>query len=584
MSGGKPILGIACYYHDSAACLVTGAGQILAAAQEERFSRIKQDSSFPRQAASFCLAHAGVTPDQLGGVIFYEKPLLKMERIAASIVDGFPYTRDLFLGTMKTWVPRKLWIEAEARRALRYKGPFYYSEHHLSHAASAFLPSPFSDAAILTVDGVGEWSTACCGVGEDAKITLDREIRFPHSLGLLYAAFTEYLGFTPNSDEYKLMGLAAYGKPEYAELIRQNLVQIGSDGGFRLNTTFFGYQHGRETISRKFLELFGPRRMADEPAEDRHKDLAASVQLVLEDALVNMARSLQERTRKRNLVLAGGVALNCVANSRIRAESGFDDVWIQPAADDAGGALGAALLAIYDAGVPRVRGLDSIYLGPEYDDTEIRKFLQSHGVTSRTLDQHELVLEVASLLAAGNVVGWHQGRMEFGPRSLGARSILASPLTAEMQAVVNEKIKHREQFRPFAPTVLADRAREFFELDCESPYMLLTAPVRGTQIPAVTHVDGTARIQTLERSQNPLYYDLIQEFGRITGVPVLLNTSFNVRGEPIVCSPADALNCFSHTDMDYLALGSELISTEAKRKLARYPGRKETTNLLEMVS
>ncbi|MSO96187.1 MAG: hypothetical protein EXQ81_10435 [Thermoleophilia bacterium] len=569
------VLGISCFYHDAAAAILKD-GIIVAAAEEERFSRRKHDSGFPVQAIAYCLRAAGIDAGALDAVAFYEKPLLKFERILASVVDTFPRSLGLFQAAMPPWLRERLFISNSIRAGLAgYRGPLYFSEHHLSHAASAFLLSPFEEAAILTTDGVGEWASTTYGVGRGSSLELTHEIRFPHSLGLFYSAFTAHLGFEVNEGEYKVMGLAAYGKPSQVDLVRR-LIDVKLDGSFRLDMSYFAYHRRLETMSPKFRELFGPAREPDAPMDERYADIAASVQQVVEETLLAAVAHLHRETGLSRLVMAGGVALNGVANGRILRESQMRELWVQPAAGDSGGALGAAVFVHTTLlGAPRPV-MEHAYLGPEFSGDEIRAFLDGHGLPYRTLTDEELIAEVAALLAQGKVIGWFRGRMEFGPRALGSRSILASPLDIAMQDIVNTKIKHREQFRPFAPSVLAEAASEYFELDGESPYMLIVAPVRPEMrsvIPAVTHVDGTARIQTVTLAQNPGYHALISAFGALTGVPVLLNTSFNIRGEPIVNTPAEAYNCFAYTDMDHLVLGNHLVGAESKVRLAAYPGR-----------
>lgn len=565
------ILGISAYYHDSAACLLED-GRIVAALQEERFSRVKHDSSFPRQAVHRCLQMASCSAREVDWVVFYEKPFAKFERILETYLDHAPRGLRSFLLSMPAWIKEKLWIKEEIRKALDFAGPILFADHHESHAASAFFPSPFSRAAILTVDGVGEWTTTALGRGHEHHLELEEEIRFPDSLGLLYSTFTYYLGFRVNSGEYKLMGLAPYGTPRYQDLIRERIVEIREDGSFHLNPEYFDYAVGLRMASRKMEELFGePPRRRGQPLTQKHKDIAASIQKVTEEALLKICHHLRKKTEEKQLCLAGGVALNCVANARILRESGFDSLWIQPAAGDAGGALGAAL-AVWHTYLDRPReisagcdGQQASLLGTSYEDEEIGHFLRQQQAVFQALSLEELSESVAAALAEGAVVGWFQGRMEYGPRALGNRSILADPRRPEMHQRVNLRIKFREAFRPFAPVVLEERACEYFELPVPSPYMLLVAPVcpdQRSRIPAVTHVDGSARVQTVNERQNGPLYRLLQAFWRRTGCPVLLNTSFNVRGEPIVESPRDAYRCFMKTGMDLLALGSFLLRKE----------------------
>ena len=566
------VLGISCFYHDAAAALYSD-GQLVAAAEEERFTRHKHDAGFPAAAARYCLRQAGITARELDYVVFYEKPVVKLERILASVVDTFPGSFSLFHAAMRAWLPHKLWVPSIVRGALGYQGPILYGDHHLSHAASAFLVSPFDRAAVLTVDGVGEWTTAALGVGRDTTVDLQQEIRFPHSLGLLYSALTAFLGFEPNEGEYKVMGMAAYGQPTQCEAIRQ-LIDARPDGSFRLDMDYFAYHRELRALSARFRELFGEPRAPDAPLTPHYADLAASLQRVVEDTLVGMANHAWAQTRLDALCLAGGVALNGLANTRTLRETPFQRLFIQPAAGDAGSAIGAAASVYHGVlGRPREFVMRHAYWGPEWGESDVRAFLDEHAIEYQALSDAELVRQVAALLARDQVVGWYRGRMEFGPRALGARSILASPRSPRMKDLLNEKIKHREPFRPFAPSVLLEEASRYFDLDCPSPFMLLIAPVRPEQrgvIPAVTHEDGTARLQTVTHEDNGLYYELIQEFRRLTGVPVLVNTSFNVRGEPIVCTPAEAYNCFAHTDMDAVALGNCFVTR--KTLLAQYPG------------
>jgi carbamoyltransferase len=573
------ILGISCFYHDAGACLLRD-GRIIAAAEEERFSRRKHDSGFPEQAVRYCLEAGDLVPEELDHVIFYEKPLLKFERIAASYAATFPRSRQVFVQAMQTWLSEKLWVRSHIRKRLGYSGPILFGEHHLSHAASAYFPSPFDEAAIVTADGVGEWSTTTLGVGHGLDLELTHELHFPHSLGLLYSAFTAYLGFEVNEGEYKVMGMAAYGRPTYADQVRR-LLTIADDGSFHLDMRYFGYHQSLRSITRSFVELFGPPRKAEAELDQKYADIAASIQAVTEDAMLGLARRARELTGSRNLCLAGGVALNVLANARILRESGFDDVWIQPAAGDSGGCIGAAMQLYHSVlREPRCYTMDDAYLGPGFANEEIHALLGELEVPFEVLRPDQIAPTVGRLLADGNVVGWFQGRMEFGPRALGARSILANPTDPTMKDKLNAKIKHREQFRPFAPSVLKEAASTYFDFDGrsterESPFMLLVARVRPDKqhlVPAITHADGTARVQTVSRRQNPLYYDLIEAFGKVTGVPVLVNTSFNVRGEPIVCTPAEAFNSFSHTDMDYLVMGDALVPAASKRRLSAYPG------------
>jgi carbamoyltransferase len=582
------VLGISAYYHDSAACLVRD-GEVVAAAQEERFTRRKHDHRYPARAVEFCLRHAGVTPDRLDYVAFYDKPLLKFERLLETYLDYAPRGLRSFLMAMPLWLREKLWIREQVTKESGFKGQVLFTEHHESHAASAFFPSPFESAAVLTMDGVGEWATSSYGYGRGSELHLLSELHFPHSLGMLYSAFTYYTGFRVNSGEYKVMGLAPYGEPRYVRQILDELVDLRDDGSLRLNMRYFNFASGLTMTSREFDRLFGgPPRAPESEVTQREMDLARSVQEVCEEAMLRMARHAHRETGERNLCLAGGVALNCVGNGRLLREGPFERVWVQPAAGDAGGSLGAALSAWYqylgnerrveEVCRGRADGMKGAYLGPEFTSDEIEEFLVTTGARYRRVEHSELAETVARLLADEKVVGWFQGRMEFGPRALGARSILGDPRSPRMQSQMNLKIKFRESFRPFAPSVLRERVADYFELDCDSPYMLLVAPVRGelrrelaadeerlfgieklnvprSTIPAVTHVDYSARVQTVRREDNPVYYELLAAFERLTGCAVLVNTSFNVRGEPIVCAPSEAFACFMRTEMDALVLG-----------------------------
>ena len=575
------ILGVSAFYHDAAACLVQD-GRIVAAAQEERFTRKRHDHRWPSSAIAACLRQAGIEARDLDVVAFYDKPLLKFERLLSTYAASAPLGLRSFWRAMPLWLKQKLWIPDLIRKELPgFNKRILFPEHHESHAASAFYPSPFDEAAILTVDGVGEWTTTSLGVGRGNKLELNQEIQFPHSLGLLYSAFTYYTGFKVNSGEYKVMGLAPYGEPKYAEVIYDKLIDLRDDGSFRLDLDYFDYCAGLTMTNKRFDRLFGgPPRAAESQLTQREMDLAASVQVVCEEAMLRLARHAHATTGMKNLCLAGGVALNCVANGRLLREAPFERIWVQPAAGDAGGAVGAALLAWYDGeGKPRDPGgkdaMSAGYLGPEFSDDDIEAFLQAEGVPYHPLDNR--ARDTAKMLADGGVVGWFQGRMEFGPRALGARSILGDARSPSMQSKMNLKIKFRESFRPFAPSVLRDKVADYFELDADSPYMLLTAPVRASlrkaesdadrkkwgidrlnvprsTIPAVTHVDYSARVQTVT-PENGAYHDLLRAFDDATGCAVVVNTSFNVRGEPIVCTPADAYKCFMRTEMDHLVLG-----------------------------
>ena len=582
------ILGISAYYHDSAAALISD-GRVVAAAQEERFSRKKHDHSFPSQAAEYCLSQAGITVADLDLVAFYDKPFLKFERLLETYLSFAPAGLRSFLQAMPMWIKEKVWLPDVIKKDLDYPGKLIFPEHHQSHAASAFYPSPFEEAAILTLDGVGEWATTSWGVGRGNSLELWGELHFPHSLGLLYSAFTYFTGFRVNSGEYKVMGLAPYGEPKYKDLILSKLMDLKPDGSFRMDMRYFNYCQGLTMTNHRFAELFGgPPRTPESPITQREMDLAASVQAVAEEVVSRTAAHVHRQTGQKHLVLAGGVALNCVANGKLLREGPFEDIWIQPAAGDAGGSLGAALFAWHQyLGNPRQEspGGDrqyGSYLGPEFSEPEIEAYLKSVGAPYRRLDPDQLPGEVADILASEKVVGWFQGRLEFGPRALGSRSIIGDARSPGMQRVMNLKIKYRESFRPFAPSVLGERVSDYFELDRSSPYMLLVAGVkpelrremnqdeRGlfgidklnvprSSIPAVTHVDYSARVQTVHAETNPLYHRLLKAFEDKTGCGVLVNTSFNVRGEPIVCSPADAYTCFMRTEMDYLVMGPFLL-------------------------
>ncbi|OGU26249.1 MAG: hypothetical protein A2X66_09135 [Ignavibacteria bacterium GWA2_54_16] len=556
------ILGISCFYHDAAAALIRD-GVIVAAAHEERFTRKKHDAAFPLHAIRFCLQQAVITAQDIDYVGFYDKPFLKFERILSGAIATFPKGLASFLTAMPVWLKDKLWIPQIIRSELDYEGPILFSGHHHSHAASAFLVSPFKESAILTIDGVGEWETTTYGIGRGNDIELLKRIHYPHSLGLLYSAFTYYLGFRVNSAEYKVMGLAPYGSPRYYDLIMSKLLTVRADGSYKMSMRYFGYDYGLRMTNRRFHDLFGrPPREPESTIDQFHKDVAASIQKVTNELMVRMARHLHAETKSDNLCLAGGVALNCVANSRILDEVPFKNVFIQPAAGDAGGAVGVAYY-IYNTVLGNQRGYvwHDAYLGPEYSDDEIGEYLEALAIPFKKLERGDLLCETARLIGDQKVVGWFQGRMEWGPRSLGNRSILADARNPENQSKVNLKIKFRESFRPSAPSVLAERSNEYFKIDVPSPYMLLTAQVREGKrhIPSVTHVDGSARLQTVARDENALFYDLIREFDRQTGCPVIINTSMNVRGEPIVCTPHDAFKCFMRTDMDNLVMGSYLV-------------------------
>ena len=556
------ILGISCYYHDAAACLLKD-GKILAAAQEERFTRKKHDSDFPHNAIQYCLKHANVIVKEIDYVGFYDKPFLKFERILSTYISTFPKSFKVFLKVIPLWLKIKLWIRYLIRKELGITCDILFVEHHLSHAGSSFLVSPFKEAAILTVDGVGEWATATYGVGRGNKVEIFKEIRYPDSLGLLYSAFTYYLGFRVNSAEYKVMGLAPYGKPRYAGLIKDKLIDIKKDGSFKLNMDYFAYNYSLTMINKRFEELFGgPPRKPESEIREKDKDIASSIQKITEEVMVNMARHIYEKTGMKRLCMAGGVALNCVANAEIMKKVPFEDIFIQPASGDAGGAIGVASFIYHSIlGHPRNFVMGSAYLGPEFTDEEIRACLLNNKADFEELREEELIDIVSRLIAAGKIIGWFQGRMEFGPRALGNRSILADARDPEAKKRINQRIKFREIFRPFAPTILDYKAKDFFNLDRPSPFMLLVADIKGDKkiIPSATHVDGTARVQTISRKDNTLYYDLVERFYKVTQCPVIINTSFNVRGEPIVCTPQDAYNCFMKTGIDVLAIGKFLV-------------------------
>jgi carbamoyltransferase len=583
------ILGISAFFHDSAACLLKD-GEIVAAVSEDRLTRIKADASFPKNAVDFCLEEAGITVADLDYVGFYDKPLLKFERILETYLGVVPRGFRSFLMAGPLWIKEKLFMDKEIKTALGYEGDVLYSEHHESHAASAFFPSPFEEAAIVTMDGVGEWATASMGTGRGNELEILKELHWPDSPGLLYSAFTYYTGFKVNSGEYKVMGLAPYGEPKYVDTILDHLIDLKEDGSFRMNQEYFNYLKGLTMTNGGFDRLFGgPPRKPESRLTQREMDLARSVQDVIEEIMLRMVRQAHRETGMKNLCLAGGVALNCVGNGRILREGPFENIWIQPAAGDAGGALGVAQL-IWHRHLDKPRtvtpGRDSMkgaYLGPGYSEEETERRLKALGASYEKLDRETLNRRVAAELADEKIIGWHNGRTEFGPRALGARSILGDPRSAKMQEQMNLKIKFRESFRPFAPSVLRERVSDYFELDRESPYMLLVAPVKEerqipmseehkklwgieqlnvprSDIPSVTHIDYSARVQTVSRDTSPDYYDLIKAFEDITGCGVLVNTSFNVRGEPIVCTPEDAYRCFMRTHIDYLVVGSFLLS------------------------
>lgn len=589
------ILGISAFYHDSAACLVVD-GKIVAAAQEERFTRKKHDPEFPRNAAQYCLKSQGLTIDDVDFVAFYDKPLLKFERLLETYLATAPQGFTSYARSLPMWLKHKLWIPDTIKSELGFKGEVLFTEHHQSHAGSAFYPSPYQNAAILTIDGVGEWTTNSLGVGNGNKFSIIREIKFPHSMGLLYSAFTYFTGFKVNSGEYKVMGLAPYGEPKYVQQIYDNLVDLKEDGSYHLNLKYFNYMSGLSMTNDRFDDLFeGPRRKPESPLTQREMDLAASIQVVVEECMLRQANYLHKETGLDNLCLAGGVALNCVGNGKLLRNGPFKNIWIQPAAGDAGGALGAALCTWFGyLDKPRVTNekTDSqsqSLLGPEFSSDETISQLAQFGAVYRRVSGDDLYKVTADLLSQEKVIGWFQGRMEFGPRALGNRSIIGDPRSTNMQATMNLKIKFRESFRPFAPAVLREDVSKYFDLDYDSPYMLLVAPVREerrlkmstdqeklfgiaklnvakSDLPAITHVDYSARIQTVEASNHPQFYKLLSAFKEKTGCSVLVNTSFNVRGEPIVCTPADAYACFMRTNMDALIVGDVVMLKQDQPK------------------
>ncbi len=589
------ILGVSAFYHDSAAALVVD-GKIIAAAQEERFTRRKHDSGFPAEAVRYCLAEGGLTLGEIDHVAFYDKPFLKFERLLETYLTFAPRGFKSFRTAMPVWMKEKLFqkrlLRQELEKIEEIKGlesRLLFTEHHQSHAASAFFPSPFEEAAVLTIDGVGEWATTSLGIGKGHDLTMLKEIHFPHSLGLLYSAFTYYTGFKVNSGEYKIMGLAPYGDPKYAGLIFDHLIDLKEDGTFRLDQSYFDYCTGLTMTNKRFDDLFGgPPRVSEELVTQREMDLAASVQVVTEEVMIRLARSIRKETGLKNLCLAGGVALNCVANGKVFRDGAFDSIWIQPASGDAGGALGAALSGYHGfKRQPRklngaMDGMKGSYLGPEYGQSEIEAGLKKAGAVYKTLSEEEMITATAKALADGKAVGWFQGRMEFGPRALGGRSILGDARSPSMQRTLNLKVKYRESFRPFAPSVLREHVGEWFEHEEDSPYMLIVADVvedkrrrmneseedlfgidklnvARSEIPAVTHVDYSARIQTVHKETNPAYHKLLKAFHGETGCPILVNTSFNVRGEPIVCTPEDAFRCFMGTDIEMLVVGNTVM-------------------------
>ncbi len=598
----KKILGISAYYHDSAAALIdatdSGTVKILAAAQEERFTRLKHDPAFPTQAIRYCLQQSQISLQALDAIVFYDKPFITFDRLVETYFAFAPRGFLSFTKSMPIWLKEKLLLKGEIRRELSalkddpkaVLPPLLFSEHHQSHAASAFYPSPFEKAAVLCMDGVGEWATTSAWLGDGNTLEPLWQINFPHSLGLLYSAFTYFCGFKVNSGEYKLMGLAPYGQPLFQDVIKDKLIDIKADGSFKLNLKYFDYCTGDRMTNRAFDQLFGgPAREPESPISERELNLAASIQAVTEEVVLKLANNLKQETGVSNLCLAGGVALNCTANGKLQESGLFDNIWIQPAAGDAGGAVGSAMAAAHNYFQTRrtphkTDSMQGAYLGPGYNDEAIRHYLDRQQIPYQTLTDSALFSTTAKLISEGNVIGWFQGRMEYGPRALGNRSILGDPRNPQMQLKLNQKIKYRESFRPFAPSILEEKAQQYFAIDHPSPYMLLVAPVQKTlrskhselemaqkngleklycqrsSLPAITHIDYSARLQTVSTTTNPRYHQLLTAFEELTGCPVLINTSFNVRGEPIVCSPEDAWQCFMHTDMDYLVLGNQLLS------------------------
>jgi len=563
------VLGISCYYHDSAAALLKD-GKVVAAVEEERFTREKNDDGFPGQAINYCMKAAGISGNDLACVAFYDKAVIKFERLLDNYIAVAPRGLKSFIDVIPKWLHKRLWIKEDIKKHLGgYKGKIYFPEHHLSHAAYTFFTSPFNEAAILTVDGVGEWTTTSFGSARNTTIKLTNDIEWPHSLGMFYSAFTYYLGFKVNEGEYKLMGLSAYGKPKYYDLIMKELIDVKEDGSLRLNMKYFAFTWDKVMINGKFEKLFGvPRRTEDSKTEQIHLDIGASAQLVLEEILLKMVRHVHEKTKLKNLCLGGGVALNGVANYRVLKEGPFDRIHIPPSPGDGGSAIGCAAYAYYSIlNNERIIETDNAkvisntaYLGPSYSNESIKRVLDHYKIPYERFERQKLLERTAKLISEQNVVGWYQGRVEWGPRALGNRSILADPRNAKMKDILNEKIKHRESFRPFAPSILEEHTSEYFELDIPSPYMLLVAKVKKPdKIPAVTHVDGTGRLQTVSKNANPLYYDLINEFYKLTGVPVIINTSMNVRGEPIVNTPTQAYAMLKKTEMDYLVMGNYII-------------------------
>jgi carbamoyltransferase len=565
------ILGISCYYHNSAACIIKD-GEVVAAVEEERFTRKKFDDGFPSEAIDYCMEEAGITTKDLECVAFYDKTILKFERLLDNYITLSPLGLKSFLNVIPKWLHKRIWVKEEIKKHLKYNGEIIFPEHHISHAAYAFFTSPFNESAILSVDGVGEWTTTAFGTGKNTSINLTNDIRWPHSLGLFYSAFTYFLGFRVNEGEYKLMGLASYGKPKYYDLIMNNLIDVKKDGSIHLNMKYFAYTHANKMVNSKFEELFGCQvRKEDSEIEQIHFDIGASIQLVLEEILLKMVNHVHKETKLDNLCLCGGVALNGVANGRILKEGPFKKIHIPPSPGDAGSAIGCAMYAYYSI-FQKERNIsldkdsiikNNVYVGPEYNNEKIEEFLKLYNIPYEKFEDDQLLKKTVELILKQKVVGWYQGRMEWGPRALGNRSILGDPRSEKMKDILNEKIKHREKFRPFAPSILEEYTSEYFDIDISSPYMLLVAKVKKPEvIPAITHIDGTGRLQTVSKKSNPLYYNLINEFFNQTGIPVLINTSMNVRGEPIVNTPEDAFSMLLKTDMDAIVMGNYLIQKE----------------------
>lgn len=601
------ILGISCFYHDSAASVLRD-GKLIACAQEERFTRIRHDPNFPEKAIEYCLKEANLEVEELDYVAFYDKPFLKFERILESIVSVTPRGFGTFIKAIPLWMKQKLFIGEEIKRKLgkkQLKAKLVFTEHHESHASAAFFPSPFEEAAFLTVDGVGEWTTTSYGIGRDNRVEILNEIKFPHSLGLLYSAFTYYTGFKVNSGEYKVMGLAPYGKPKYVNTILDNLIDLKADGSYKINLEYFDYVGGERMTNGKFNSLFGgPPRKPESLLTQKEMDLARSIQEVIDEAILRMGRHIHKTTGMKNLCMSGGVALNCVANGKLLREGPFDDIWIQPASGDAGSSLGAALIVHHHIlnqprkGTHYSKMMNGAYLGPQYSNEELEEYFRKNDIPFEKFTTEQMIRKTAQYLTEEKVIGWFQGRMEFGPRALGARSIIGDPRSTKMQSIMNLKIKFRESFRPFAPSVLREDVSQYFEMDSDSPYMLLVAPVREnirkqmseedeklfgieklnvsrSELPAITHIDYSARIQTVTEEYNPKYYNLIKEFKNLTDFGVIVNTSFNVRGEPIVQSPEEAYRCFMRTDMDFLVMGDYILDKTKQPKLENDSNWKE---------